>query len=310
MTRYRDRYEEIFELLTRSQLQQGEDGLDEWSLGPELFEDDDRWLGFYTREGLRTALHKYGFFRDLERLGFRDCRIQIRTDDPDQHLFRLHSGRPDVDEPLIELTVRRDFLRPRTGEVDRLDDRPRPMLTVDWLLMQNPTASFRADRPPLPGQHFPGLGVGAQVLEMLRNICHRLDLAGITTVPSYFHNAVFYSREFHHFDPRWQGLFEALMRDLLDRLDGSVVAASWALHWDLVEAPDSPDRPVSWFQQLMIDPISESLQSYFADSAYRDQSRQTRQDHRFEVDRHRLDDRLRARGIAPFDPDRIAEWID
>lgn len=306
MTRYRDRYQEIFELLSRSELQQGAGDLDEISAGPELFEQDDRWLGFYTREGLRAALHRYGFFRDLERLGFRACRIEIRTDDPDRHLFRLWSDEPNVDEPLVELSASRSFLRPRDGRVDRLSDRPLPMLSVEWLLMQNPGAGFTARRPPLPGQNHPGLGVGAQVLEMLRNICHRLDLAGITTVPSYFHNARFYSLEFRHFTPRWQGLFEALDRDLTEALDDSVVAATWALQWDLV-VEHGEDEPIDWFQKLMVNPISEPLQSYFDASEYRDRCRETKRDHRFDVDIRTLEDRLENRGIIPFDAERFEQ---
>lgn len=310
MTRYRDRYEEIFELLSRAELQKGSSGLDEISAGPELFGyENDRWLGFYTHEGLEIALRKYGFFRDLERLGFHELRTEARTDDPDRHLFRLWSTRPRVDDPLIELSVRRDFLRPHSELADRVSQTHLPVLTVDWLLMQNPTASFSEVRPPLPGQDFPGLGVGAQVLELLRNVCRRLDLAGIATVPSYFHNALFYSREFRHFDPRFQGQFRALQRDVLPAVDDSITAASWALYWEFVRRKDAPDTPFPWFQQLMVDPVSESFRHYFDDQAYRRERDNTADSHRFQVLTDPLDQKLRRRGICPFDADKIDDWL-
>lgn len=309
MTRYRDRYEEIYQLLTRAELQRGSQGLEELSLGPELFgHDPERWLGFYTRDGLRVALEKYGFFRDLQRLGFYEFDIEIRTSDPDEQLFRLHCTEPNVDEPLVELLVRRDFIRPQTPLDERVTDSHLPVLTVKWLLLQNPVEQFTADRPPLPGQRHPGLGVGAQVLEMLRNICHRLGLAGIANVPSYFHNALFYSDEFRHFDPLRQGAFLALCRDVMPALGNDITAASWALHWELVHNGDR-DEPFRWFQELMVDPISRPLVDYFDDQAFHRETQKSLTAHNFTVDRRALERTLRRRGLDPFDPDRLSTWI-
>ncbi len=310
MTRYRDRYEEIYNLLSRAELQKGSEGLAEIAAGPELFgHDRERWLGFYTDQGLRTALEKYGFFRDLERLGLSQFRIETRTDDPDEHLFRLWSDEPSLDDPLVELVVRRDFLRPQSELADQIPETHLPVLTVDWLLLQNPARPFRPDRPPLPGQRHPGLGVGAQVLEMLRNICKRLDLAAIVTVPSYFHNAFFYSTEFRHFDPHFQGAFLALCRDLMPQVNNSVTHISWALNWEMVANSDDPDEPYGWFQQLMVNPLSDPLRDYFDHRLYRSQVQKSLQSHSFRLFESPLLQRLKAKGIHPFDPHKVATWI-
>ncbi len=309
MTRYRQQYDEIYHQLSRAELQKGSAGLEDLSVGPDLFGRDDRWLGFYTREGVRIALEKYGFLRDLEHLGFSEVRIETDTDNPDRHLFRLWSKRPDIDEPLIELTVGRNFLHPRSKLTDRLSDRPLPVLSVDWLLMQNPTAEFTAQRPPLPGQAYPGLGVGAQVLELLRNVCRRLNLAGMTSVPSYFHNAHFYESEFFHFDPIYEGKFQALRRDLLSALNDSICAASWALKWGFVHDHHRPDTPFKWFHELMVDPISEPLQKYFNQRDYRRDCRRSARDCRFHLQKAPLRQRLNNQGIEPFDARKIDGWL-
>ena len=311
MTEYRDRYEQIYGELTRADLQKGSQGLDELSLGPDLFgHDPDRWLGFYTLEGLQIALEEYGLIDDLKHLGVRDTEITIRTSDPDEQLFRLHCKDPPVEAPLVELLVRRDFLRPHSPLADRIDASPLPVLTVTWLMLQNPCAPFTARRPPLPGQQHPGLGVGAQVLEMLRNICHRLDLAAIVTVPSYFHNALFYSEEFFHFDPFLQGSFSALCRDLIPKLKNDVTAVSWAVHWKLVKNRAEDDAPFRWFHDLMVSPVSEDLVDYFTDRAYRRDVQRALTRHSFDVDRDALDEKLRRCGLRPFDPEKIATWLD
>lgn len=308
MTRFRERYQQVYSSLTRADLQKGSEGLAELSAGPDLFGyDSDLWLGFYTHEGVRTALEKYGFNSDLEALGFDETRVEIKTNNPDQHLLRVWSEKPSCDEPLVELVVRRDFLRPYSELADQLTDSHIPVLTVDWLLLQNPTAGFTEERPPLPGQEYPGLGVGAQVLELLRNVCLRLKLAGLATVPSHFHNALFYSAEFRHFDPHWQGAFLALCRDLMPAVRNSVTAASWGLHWKMIKNRNDPDTPFGWFQQLMIAPISELLSDYFASHWYQRQVQKSLTEHDFEVFDRALERNLATRGLEPFDRDKLDE---
>lgn len=310
MTRYRDRYEEIYRILSRGDLQKGSEGLAELSLGPELFgADPDLWLGFYTQEGLHHALKKYGFFRELRHQGFPNCTLEIRTDDPDEHMLRIFSANPPSKIPLAELVVRRDFLRPHPDLAQDLAHSHIPVLTVDWLTLQNPLADFAPRRPPLPGQKYPGLGVGAQVLELLRNICRRLKLGGIATVPSHFHNAIFYSAEFVHFDPYYQGAFLALLRDVLPQTHNSVAAASWALHWEMVQNKKNQSATFPWFQELMLNPISPELKAYFQTPHFRREVQQALTEHDFIVFLSPLQSSLKARGIQPVDPKRIQDWI-
>jgi hypothetical protein len=40
------------------------------------------FLGFYSRDGIRYALEKYGFFDYLKEKGFTDLKISINTTDP------------------------------------------------------------------------------------------------------------------------------------------------------------------------------------------------------------------------------------
>lgn len=302
MTRYRDRYEEIYRILTRSDLQHGAGSLEDIDLGPELFgADRRRWLGFYTHDGLRIALEKYGFYRDLERMGFRKLRLETRTDDPEEHLLRLWSLDPIAPEPLVELVVHRDYI------LDGV-----PVLNVQWLMLQNPVAPFTPSRPPLPGQRHPGLGVGSQVLEMLRNICHRLNLAGLITVPSYFHNAFFYSKEFFHLLPENQGAFLALCRDVIPQTEGNIVAASWALQWEMIRdlKEEEAQRPFSWIQTLMVNPIDPKLRAHFETQSYRQQVQQALTLHDFQVFKGALRRGLQTRGIFPLNQELLQGWIN
>ena len=310
MPNLQESYEKVYRSLSRVELQKGAQDLDDLDLVDLFRPGEELWLGFYTDEGIRTALDRYGLLADLAAAGFEEVRIETKTDDPDEHLLRIWSERPLLDEdPLVELVVRRDVLRAENELVERVGSPVLPVLTIEWLQMQNPLADFSRQRPPLPGQHRPGLGVGEQVMTILYNTCKRLHLGALVTVPAYFHNAFFYSEVFEYFDPRTQGYFLALCRDLLPQTRASVGAASWALYWQMVRDTVAPGE-VDWFHDCMIAPVSDELRAYFAQNSFQEDVQRALATHSFEIDTDRLTRRLSQKGIEPLDPARIATWIE
>ena len=70
------------------------------------------------------------------------------------------------------------------------------------------------DRPRLPGQQRPGLGLLNEMFYLLRTISRELEVDGMLDVPEHFHTALFYSRSFRYLDPVVEGRFQAIARDL------------------------------------------------------------------------------------------------
>ena len=299
-------YDQIFRSLSRVELQTGTPELEL----PDLFgpSRDGRWLGFYTAEGLRLALERYGFFADLAEVGYTETNVELRCDDPDEHLLRIWSDDPALDDaPLLELVARRDILVPNGELESRLGRSSIGVLNIEWLQLQRPDGDFDDTRPPLPGQRYPGLGLGREILELLRQAAKRLGLEALVTVPSYFHNAYFYSLEFQYLDPREQGLFLALCRDVLPSALGSVAAASWAIVERMVV---EHDEPFEWFHDVMFAPISDGLVAYASAEAYHAESGAALRERAFEVFEAPMRRHLEARGIMPLDRQKIATWID
>ncbi len=304
----RDEYKSVYRSLSRVDLQRGDSAdLDI----PDLFGESDerRWLGYYTEEGLFYGLGEYGLWDDFARVGYPEVRLEARADDPDEHMLRVWSADPTIEEPLVELVARRDILRPTEELADRLGGEFVGVLNIEWLQLQRPDAEFTRDRPPLPGQQYPGLGLGRQILELLRLAATRLGLDGLVTVPSYFHNAFFYSVEFRYVDPREQGLFLALCRDVLPQTFGSVAAASWAITLGMVVDETRREEPFEWFHDLMLAPISEELDRYIRSELYQEDVAEALAAHGFDVFAKALERDLAARGIVPFDLQRVREWI-
>jgi acetoin utilization deacetylase AcuC-like enzyme len=156
-------------------------------------------LGFYSAEGLEHALERYGILGELRRLGYGPFRVELHDEGVGQsaRLLDMPSG-----QALIETVFER---REVAGA---------QMLYVHWLALRNPRARFSDERPRLPGQDVPGLGLAREMAELLSRMAARLGLEGVAFRPSPYHLA-FRGREVMRFvDPARQGRFEALV-DLL-----------------------------------------------------------------------------------------------
>lgn len=138
------------------------------------------------------------------------------------------------------------------------------LLTIRWLALQDPRGRFSRERPRLPGQRFPGLGLSKPVVLRLLHWARAWGKDGLVNAPEYYHNAVFYSAIFRFVSPARQGRFEALRRDLA-RL--SVARASAAVDAGRVVASPG-DTPVVWDPGEMLTPLTAGVEAYFASREY------------------------------------------
>lgn len=284
-TRYDHEYRRIARALSSLELMRAsEDEVSEDSA--ELVLDKDsgrRFLDFYGDQGLRLALERYGIFGALARRGYEDVSLTIRTDDDRHALFVEHEmdGRR---ERLVELVVRRDLLVPHIGEsLPPLREHYR-VLTVDWLLLRHPREAFSAERPRLPGQDAPGLGIGWRVMSMLAQVVWRLELDGMVTVAEYLHNAEHYAREMPCFDPVHHGRLRALLELLRVEHGLSTAQASWAMEWGLVRTR-ADDAVLRWRGELMIASEDDSLRAYLDSPSHAEAAESARKTHRLWLDR-------------------------
>jgi acetoin utilization deacetylase AcuC-like enzyme len=106
----------------------------------------DHLLGFYTAYGLELAFERYGLFDHMRRRGYPRVRVELNP----------HSGSGEA------VTVRTDDAR-RLVLLELIvremrEVAPYRLLSIEWLLLQDPAARPTAARPLLPGQEHPGLG--------------------------------------------------------------------------------------------------------------------------------------------------------
>lgn len=180
---------------------------DSWLTGADLAEalnlpvTEKRFLGHYTEQGMTWALTRYGLLDTVGRMGFDDVQVSLDTA-KSPHLMRITAAGTERRDVLMELSA---SLR-RIEELDTL--------FIEWLTMRDPRVPFTEDKPRLPGQDAPGLGLGDQALELLGAMVKRLDRDGVVLVPAHFHVAWMLRHRFQFLDPQLEGRFRALVDGL------------------------------------------------------------------------------------------------
>jgi acetoin utilization deacetylase AcuC-like enzyme len=259
LTRYRSLAREIEEHeLT------GESRQDDWGLTAEDVASalggprrPRRLLGFYSRQGLELALERTGLLDRVRDLGFARPTLELDLDNPAGDTVRLY-GDPGRRELLIEARLR----------VDRRALPGMALLGVEWLLLQNPRGEFTADRPRLPGQTHPGLGMLQDLIALFILACDRLQLDGVLFVPSHYHIAVHGRKAMRFLNPADEGLYRAL-EAALQGLSLAAAAAAVEGGW-VIDAPaeGAPGEPFLWRPAPMVFPVSERLRGRVTGEEY------------------------------------------
>ena len=259
-------YGRIKASLTTSELQQGRNEMDDGDIEDFLQHrtGSGLLLDFYSAKGVETALERYGYLDMLRDKGFHELLVSVDADDPDRQILRVHFDHRDSQHMLIEMVVRfRTLLTPQQQAGDDIAPRFR-VVSIEWLLMQDPTAQFTLERRKLPGQQYPGLGLGRWTVEILRLMAERLDCMGLANIPQHYHNAYLYSKQMLCFFPDDQGYLEALKRDLGHL---PLVETSEAIDQGLLRDADTGET-VSWMGKPQVMPVKPELNAYFARRGY------------------------------------------
>jgi acetoin utilization deacetylase AcuC-like enzyme len=216
-----------------------------------------RFLGFYTRQGLELALERSGVLERLRSRGFAEPTVEIDLGNPAGDTVRVYGDR-DRRELLIEARLR----------IDRREVPGRAFLRIEWLLLQNPRLSFSPQRPRLPGQKHPGLGLLPDIIALLIVACDRLQLDGLLLVPSHFHTTAQGRKHLRFVHPEHEALLRALEKALagLSLAEASNAIASGRL------ADARTGEPFTWTPMPMVLPVSKAFTDQVNESGYQEKA--------------------------------------
>jgi len=153
------------------------------------------------------------------------------------------------------------------------------MLVIHWLVLSSPDGTFTVDRPRLPGQEKPGLGLLNPTIALLKAFSRELSVDGVLDVPDHFHTALFYSRAFRYLDPEAEGRFLAIARDLS--------GVPLTLASDAIREGCLVDRrtgaPIPWPAAEQVIALRGPLRRFLRSPSYREARNRAWADHRFVV---------------------------
>ncbi len=255
-------------------------------------EGSEFFLGVYSPKDLMELLHNEGIIEKLHKMGFLDLEVVVDRRHPFEHRMRLYDGKDFEKGLLMELVVKEGIFQPKQNFVEGFSFDDLIMLMIEWISIQNPRSVFSDNRPRLPGQRYPGLGVLRDLEGVMMRIIQRLDFEGILDVPEHFHGAVMYSPRFFFFNPEMQGRFEAIARDLLT---SPLATVSYAVELGCV-INRSTGKIEEWSPGEQILPVSKRLRDYFASDQYREKVREAKERNSYIVDRSKFKEEFTAHG--------------
>ncbi len=226
-----------------------------------------RFLGYFSLHGVELALERYGVLNRLRLLGFEHPTIDLELNDGIGETLRIWAA-PDRKDLVVELRLDRSRRAVPGCEV----------LSIEWLLLQNPRAKFGPFRRPLPGQEHPGLGLLKEIFGFEVMVCEMLSLDGVFFVPSSYHVAAQSRQVVHFLEPRDQALFEALSILLKEK---PLAEASTAVANGQVR--DAEGTIFEWHGLPMVLPVSETLKAKVSGPAYQAQVEAFKDTFRFEL---------------------------
>lgn len=203
-----------------------------------------RYIGCFSRHGVELLLERVGILDELRVRGFRSLQVRLDLNDTLGHTLRVVSAGPP-EELLIELRLDRT-----RRAIPGLE-----LLSLEWLLLQNPRGAFTPHRPRLPGQQHPGLGLLREVFGLLVVVCETQALDGLYFQVAHYHVAVLGQRFLRCLRPEDEARFRAFSETLAGL--SLAEAARAIIERRLVQADTG--APAEWQPSPMVLPVSAAL---------------------------------------------------
>ena len=241
--------------------------------GPSLF------LGKYSMSSVLAVLKKRNFLNDARKRNLWPLEFDLDSSEFPLQRFQIFNKEKKHHNVIVDLKIREGKFKPKKEFFisDSLSEFK--FLILEWLTLQNPLLSFSPERPSLPGQSRPGLGLGKKVADVFIYLAKLSRCDGFLAFPAYFHNALLFSRYLHFLNPEKEAEVIAVRESTLDIPFRKL---SWIVHLECLR--DKDNKVYEWKAEEQVYPISKKLKSYFDSKMYKRSVKEARRKLSFEVD--------------------------
>jgi hypothetical protein len=222
------------------------------------------FLRNFTPEGLYEIMKKVGLIGHLASRGFDDVKVDINVDESYVHYLKLYYRKIDPDSLLLDLRLSESRFVPDKGFFEDESYQAYDMIVIEWLSAQNPLHGFDNEKPQLPGQRRPGLGVLNFCFEMMYVVAREIIKDGFLDIPDHMHGALMYSKKFKFFNPVHEGILRAIMRDLAKY---SLADISWGIITQTI-IDEYKNQPQDYAPSEQVFYVSDRMRNYFHSKKY------------------------------------------
>ncbi len=224
------------------------------------------FLGKYPLNAVVAVFKKRNFFKEAQKRKLWPLEFDLDSKNfPPLQRFRIIHRINNTKEVVVDLKLKESRYKIK-NEIGF--EWPLPefnFLILEWLTLQNPLLEFSKDKTPLPGQKHPGLSLGKKVVDLFLYLARLNRNDGILAFPSYFHNALLFSRYFHFLNPEKKAEILAI-RKTFSKLSFKELA--WIVHLDclLMNGKDI----YKWTAEEQVYPLNKLLEKYFNSKQYKE----------------------------------------
>jgi hypothetical protein len=232
---------------------------------PDLSRKKEKlFLRNFSTDDLYAIMERVNLVAHLKARGFDDLRLGIDVDDSCVHYLKIYHKNIDPDSILLDLRLSESRFVPDKKFFDDQAQHVYDMIVIEWLSAQNPFHKFNGDKPQLPGQKRPGLGILNYCFEMMYIVAREVIRDGFLDIPDHMHGAIMYSRKFKFFDPTHEGILRAIMRDLSKY---SLADISWGIITKTI-IEEYKNQPQAYAPSEQVFYVSDRMRDYFHSKKY------------------------------------------
>ncbi|MBN1534992.1 MAG: hypothetical protein JXA20_20155 [Spirochaetes bacterium] len=224
------------------------------------------FLKRFTPDELMKIIRKVGLSDHLDSMGFHNCIIDVDQDESYINYLKLYYSDKSPDNLLLDLRVSETKFTPKKELLEMgFENKTYDMVVIEWLSAQNPKSRFDQNKPQLPGQRRPGLGILKYCFDMMYIVAREVIKDGFMDIPDHMHGAIMYSKKFKFYNPVHEAILQAILRDLSDH---SMLDISWGMLTDTVyDEKKGESQAYDPSEQIFY--VSERLRRHFNSKAYR-----------------------------------------
>ena len=245
------------------------------------------FLGKYTMAEVMAVLGKKGFIKVARKRGLWSLLTDLDSAAFPCQRLRIFTREAKPETLIVDLKIREGTFSPRSVLGPETMLRDFSALFLEWLTLQNPTVQFTEKRGPLPGQHYPGLGMSRKIVDIFSYLGKVSRKDALLAFPAYYHNAVLFSRFFRFLNPAKEAEVLAIHRTF-SRMPIKTLA--WAVHLSCLRTAEG--EVYEWQAEEQVAALARDVREYFDSKGYRERVKEHLGRFRFTLDAEEFDRKL------------------